>query len=308
MADLPNTQLLRDHFGYWQPAAGGQCAKARISQMFDVLNKVTVDALIKPKENGERVLAAQHCQSLRADDLILLDRGYPAFWLFMLIRQQGAHFCVRMSLGKWDVVADFVASGEREQFVSLKPCYNARKACQARDLPTNDLPVRLIRLDQPGCDPIILATSLLDQAAFPFECFQQLYPQRWPDETDYAHMKRHLEVENWSGTSVEAIYQDFHATLFTKNLAAIVAQPAQQIVAEQSASKKYHYHVNMANLFSKMKDTVVSLFFSPDPFAFFNFLWHQMIHTIEPIRPKRASPRKKRVKPIRFPLNRKSLQ
>ena len=35
-------------------------------------------------------------------------------------------------------------------------------------------------------------------------------------------MKLRLEVENWSGTSVEAIYQDFHATLFTKNLSALL--------------------------------------------------------------------------------------
>ena len=47
MVDLPNTPALRDHFGYWQPRAGGQCAKARVSQLFDVLNKVTLEALMK---------------------------------------------------------------------------------------------------------------------------------------------------------------------------------------------------------------------------------------------------------------------
>lgn len=308
MADLPNLPALRDHFGYWQPAAGGQCAKARVSQLFDVLNKVTLEGLIMPKENGERVLAAHHCQQVTAEDLVLLDRGYPAFWLFVLIRQQHAHFCARMSLGKWTIVTDFIASGKREQIVPLQPCYNARNACQERDLPTDPLTIRLIRLDKPGRDPLILATSLLDQTAFPYECFQDLYSQRWPVETDYAYMKLHLEVENWSGTSVEAVYQDFQATVFTKNLAAIIAQPAQQVVAEQSATKKYRYQVNMANLFSKIKDTVVSLFFSPDPFAFLAFLWQQMIHTIEPIRPQRASPRKKKVKPKRFSLNRKSLR
>jgi len=308
MADLPNTAELRDHFGYWQPAAGGQCAKARVSQLFDVLNKVTVEALIMPKENGERILAAYHCRYLLEGDLVLLDRGYPAFWLFVLIRQKQAHFCVRMSLGKWDAVTTFVASGKREQIVSLKPGYNARKACRERDLPIDPLLVRLIRLDQPGTNPLILATSLLDQTTFPFAYFQDLYQNRWPVETDYAHIKIHLQVENWSGTSVEAIYQDFHATVFTKNLAAILAHPAQQVVADHSLNKKYRYQVNMAHLFSKLKDTIVSLFFSPDPFAFLDFLWHQMIQTIEPIRPDRSSPRKKKVKPKRFPLNRKSLR
>ena len=54
-------------------------------------------------------------------------------------------------------------------------------------------------------------------------------------------MKVRLEVENWTGASIEAIYQDFHVTVFTKNLAAILAQPAQQFVTQQSQTKKYPY-------------------------------------------------------------------
>lgn len=309
LTDLPNTPVLQEHFGYWQPAAGGRCAKARISQMFDVLNKVSLDALIMPKENGERVLAAHHCQHLTQDDLVLLDRGYPAFWLFSLIRQQQAHFCARMSVSEWGVVQEFVASGQAEQIVDLHPCYNARQACQQRNLPTTPLPVRLVRLDGSEPDePLVLALSLLDQVLFPFECLAELYPHRWPVETDYSYIKLLLEVENWTGSSVEAIYQDFHATVFSKNLAAIISRPAQQHVSVQSQSRKYRYQVNMANLFSKMKDTLVSLFFCPNPVPFFQFLWRQMTQTIEPIRPGRSFPRKKRVKPKRFSMNRKSLR
>lgn len=51
---------------------------ARLSQLFDVLNKATVDDLIKPKCIGERELAAQHLLNVISNDLILLDRGYPA--------------------------------------------------------------------------------------------------------------------------------------------------------------------------------------------------------------------------------------
>ena len=308
MTDLPNTQGLQDHFGYWQPKMGGRCAKARVSQLFDVLNKISVDALIMPKENGERVLAAHHCQHLTKDDLVLLDRGYPAFWLFSLIRQQQADFCVRMKLSEWLVVEEFVASGQREQIVQLHPCYNARKACQQRNLPITPLTVRLVRLDGLEAEPLVLGTSLLDQHHFPFECFAELYPHRWPVETDYGYIKLLLEVENWSGSSVEAIYQDFHATVFSKNLAAIISQPAQLQVSAQSHSRKYRYQVNMANLFSKLKGTLVSLFVSPKPAPFFHFLWRQMTQTIEPIRPNRSFPRKKRVKPKRFSMNRKSLR
>ena len=43
---------------------------ARVSQLFDVLNKISVDALIKPKNIGERELAAQHMINVMDDDLI----------------------------------------------------------------------------------------------------------------------------------------------------------------------------------------------------------------------------------------------
>lgn len=308
MADLPNTTAICDHFGVWRPAAGGACPKARVSQLFDVLNKVTVEGLIAPKAQGERVLAAQHCQHLSATDLVLLDRGYPAFWLFAAIVNQGAHFCARMSVSEWQVVRHFVASGQKEQIVSLQPGYAARKACQARNLPTDPLPVRLVRIDLDDGDPIIVATSLLDTITFPYAALTDLSLHRWPVETDYRHIKIRLEVENWTGLTVSAIYQDFHATLFTKNLTAILAQPAQQHLAQQSQTKKYPYQVNMANLFSKMKDTVIQLFLSANPLSLLHQLWQQMTRTIEPIRPNRSFPRKKRVKRKRFPLSYKPLR
>ena len=58
----------------------------------------------------------------------------------------------------------------------------------------------------------------------------------------------------------------------------------------------------MTNAFSKMKDTVVLLFQRTDIRPLLNRLWQLMIKTIEPIRPGRSYPRKKRVKRKRFPM------
>jgi len=308
MADLPNTAVLRQHFGVWRPAGGGECPKARLSQLFDVLNKVTIDALIAPKAQGERSLAGQHCQHLTETDLVLVDRGYPAFWLFAAIRAQQAHFCARMSLTEWTVVAKFVASGQPEQLIPLIPGYQARQACQQRHLPTEPLWVRLIRLNVDKDEPMVLVTSLLDTDRFPYAQLQDLSLYRWPIETDYNHIKNRLEVENWTGTTLSAIYQDFHATVFTKNLAALLAQPAQQVVAQQSASRQHRYQINWANLFSKLKDTVIHLFLAANPVPFLHQLWQQMTRTIEPVRPNRSFPRKKRVKPRRFSMSYKRLR
>ena len=120
-SDLPDSEAVSSHFGVWHPQSGGICAKARLSQMFDVLNKITVDAIIAPKAYGERVLAERHLKHIGKGDLLLLDRGYPAFWLFAAILDKEAHFCARLTVSEWKVAQKFVASGKKEQIVLLRP-------------------------------------------------------------------------------------------------------------------------------------------------------------------------------------------
>jgi hypothetical protein len=306
MADLPQNDAVNDHFGVWHPYSGGTCAKARLSQLYDVLNKITVDALIAPKAEDERSLAASHLTHVQKNDLLLMDRGYPAFWLFAAILQREAHFCTRLTVSEWQVAKKFVASGEEEQYVLLQPGYEARKKCAERDLPTDPIRVRLIRVELPTGEIEVLATTLLDRTRFPTVLLQDLYHHRWPVEEDYTVMKSRLEIENWFGKSVQAVYQEFHAAVFSKNMAAILAHPAQQVVTQQSQQKKYIYQINMTNLLSKLKDAIVFLFCDSDIYPLLRSLWGQMVQTTEPIRPGRSYPRKKAVKRKRFPMNYKA--
>jgi hypothetical protein len=46
---LPMTDDIAQHFGVWNVRQGAPSPMARVSQLFDVLNKMTVDAIIKPK-------------------------------------------------------------------------------------------------------------------------------------------------------------------------------------------------------------------------------------------------------------------
>ena len=305
---LPRTTEVSEHFGTLEPAQGEPCPLARVSQMFDVVNEVTIDALIAPKAIGERAMAAQHFAYLKADDLVLLDRGYPAFWLFALILAQDAQFCARMPVGVWKAVDQFVESGLDEQIVTLQPSSNALEECNARGLSTDPIRVRLVRVELDTGEIEVLATSLLDQGTYPVTIFKELYHQRWPVEEDYQFLKCRIEVENFSGKTVLAVYQDFHAKVFTKNLTAILAHPAQKVVQRESQGKKYTYQVNMTNALSKMKDTVVLLLQSANILSILEALWQQMVKTIEPIRPGRSYPHKKRVKPRRFSMTYKPIR
>ena len=301
-SQLPRTPEVAEHFGAWHPTQGDPCPLARVSQMFDVLNDVTLEALISPKEMGERTLAARHFSHLKRSDLVLIDRGYPAFWLFALIVEQGAHFCARMPLGGWQPVERFVASGLSEQIVLLWPSSQAIQECRSRGLSLAPIKVRLIRVELDSGEIEVLATSLLDGAAYPTTVFKELYHQRWPVEENYKVMKSRIEIENFTGKSVLAVYQDFHAKVFTANLTAILAHPAQKVVEQKSQGRKYTYQVNMTNALSKMKDTIVLLVQRTTILPLLERFWQVITQTIEPIRPGRSYPRKKRVRPRRFPV------
>jgi hypothetical protein len=82
---VPDEESIIEHFGVWKPVKGDKCPKARASQMYDVLNDISMDSIIKPKSYGERELAAFHFLKPTSQDLVLLDCGYPSFWLFKMI-------------------------------------------------------------------------------------------------------------------------------------------------------------------------------------------------------------------------------
>ena len=75
-------------------------------------------------------------------DLIVLDRGYPAFWFFVMITEQGAAYCARIS--GWNVVNEFIESTLPETIITLTPSYDVKKECRSRDLPIDPIQVRLI--------------------------------------------------------------------------------------------------------------------------------------------------------------------
>ena len=117
---------IRKHFGMMRPNKGPACPMARVSQMFDVLNKVTIDAIINPYRVGERALLRNHMLNLLPNDLLLLDRGYPAYWIFNLILSQGGNFCARISK-QWKIVQDFIESGAQETFIDLQASHQSKK-------------------------------------------------------------------------------------------------------------------------------------------------------------------------------------
>jgi hypothetical protein len=295
---------IREHFGILRPKNGPACVMARVSQMFDVLNKVTIDAIISPYRVGERELFHSHMLNLLPNDLLLLDRGYPAYWIFNLIMSLKGNFCARIS-NRWKIVQNFVESGAQESLIDLQASYQSKKECDEMGLDAAPLRLRLIRVELETGEIEVLITSLIDGRKYSHEIFMDLYHLRWPVEVDYLYMKQRIEVGNFSGKSALSVYQDFHAKVLAKNLTWILASPVQNAIEEQEGEKKHEYQLNMTQAISKSKDTIFLLFERPRE-TLEQLI--QKIHTVfmaatEPIRPGRKFKRIHKINKKEYYIN-----
>ncbi len=290
---LPRIEAIADHFGAWYPSQGGKCPKARVSQMFDPLNKITIDAIISPKSEGERELAAFHFLNLLPEDLVLLDRGYPAYWLFNLVTSLGSNFCARVKRKEWKIVRQFYNSGKMEKIISLTAPRTSVEQCKKMGLDLKPLKLRLIRVELDTGGAEILITSLLDTDRHSHYMFSELYHLRWTVEEDYKTMKQWIEIGNFSGKSVLSVNQDFHAKVFSKNLASALAFQTRSVIEMNTRNRKHKYQKNFAQLLSKIKDVIPLFFIRPTDMllSLISDLHKIITETIEPVRLGRKYPR-----------------
>lgn len=278
--------------------------QGRFSRLYDVLNGLIVAADIEPPRVGERVLAGEYLPATLADDLLLYDRGYPAFWLFAAHAVEQRHFCARLPRTFCAEVTAFAATRARSALITLTPGEEARRQCQAFGLPSEALRLRLIRVPLKGEEEEFLITSLLDEETFPAPLFKRLYHLRWGIEEGYKREKCFAEIENFSGRTVHALKQDVLAKVLTLNLTALLVWLAQWLTRRLYQERRHRYQVNFANALSKMKDNVVRLLDLSPPPGLLERLLCAMASEVEAIRPDRSFPRDiKSSRPKRFQPN-----
>ena len=74
---LPNTEELKNYYGETKNQTNAGVVQARVSVMYDVLNKYVLDGILSPLSIGEADSAINHLEHTKSKDLIIYDRGYP---------------------------------------------------------------------------------------------------------------------------------------------------------------------------------------------------------------------------------------
>lgn len=308
---LPSEPDIIEHFGVQKGRPEqGLCPMGMASVFYDVLNKIVIDSGIHHRLTSEKQCAEDHLQFSGANDLVLFDRGYVAFWLYAYLLKQNISFCMRAKTNQSLVIKDFVKSGKREAIVTFEPNKPSIKTCEEKRLSTKPITLRLVRVDLPN-EVEVLVTNLMDEETYDSSIFKSLYHLRWGIEENYKRLKQWVEIENFSGKSALSVKQDFYAKILASNLTTLMEIQAQEIVDKRTRYLKRNYQINYAQALSKMKHRIVLLITSQTGKA--AALIKQSIlyisKTIEAVKPDRSYPRRlKNIKNnIHFPAYKCSL-
>jgi Transposase DDE domain len=267
----------------------------RASVIYDLLNEVALDARLAPSRVGEELLAREQADCLQANDLVISDRGYTSYCWLAAVLASGAHFVSRCSRSSFAVARNLfqVNRTARSWTVRVKAPKGARKECRQKGWP-KELMLRFVSIRLSSGELEVLVTSLLDEIGYPTEEFADLYWRRWKQETYFGRLKGRLDLEHCSGLTVEAVEQDFAATLLLSNLESVLIGPAAAELAAHTADRKQAVKINRAVSLHAMKSRLIELLASDvPPEQVLEDLTHYFQANPVSIRPGRKVPRQK---------------
>lgn len=188
--------------------------------------ELTLHASIHGGSVSERQMLFEALACLGPDDVLVLDRGYPAAWLVAYLTEHQIRFCMRCDKNNgWTAMRSLICSGQPEAVVTLKK----PSPRDAADYLCSGTPaqVRLVRLVMPDGQIRVVATNLTARD-FPAEVFGDLYHQRWRIEEAYKRLKHRAKLESVSGLTQHALLVDVYAKVLADNLGSLVCQGASE--------------------------------------------------------------------------------
>ena len=274
------------------PCADGSVVMARCVALLSVASQQWLEIVVGRYDEGERELLLKTLDQLEPNDILVLDRGYPAWWLFAALQGRGISFCARIEDCNWKAVERLVRSDRQEYVLDHKLSAQDRKKLGQYGLPVSEkVSLRLIKLRLPTGKWEVLATSLLDTQRYPAEDFGELYRNRWAIEEGFKLVKQRQHIEGFSGELPESIEQEIHAKIMLHNIVQALCHKAQQDVA---ANKQASWKVNRAYALKQIGRIIIDCVKGAADVLHYSIdaLTHVLARTLERIRPNRSFPRK----------------
>jgi len=309
---LPNHPTVVQEFGQYEfgPKADVKRCMALSSTLYDPLNLMTIDAQIAPYSSSENELLLKHLEKVGKGDLLLLDRGYPCFWLLFLLTAKEADFCVRLKASAWNIVEEFTKSNDKQRIVNFKlPDKDRSKLADYPDFEHKEITCRLVKIELSTGEIEVLCTSLMDEQTYPISELDKLYHTRWGIEESYKMLKTRVELENFSGKTAKSVKQDFHARILLMTLCAAYAHPIEQRVVEEfkaGEKRKYDQKINRTDATSETQNLIFKIIIGKIVNPAISLFDKMVYKSREIIRPNRSNPRNHKQKKT-YSMNMKRL-
>lgn len=292
---------IAEHFGKYRGAVTG-----RVLCAYDLLNEVNYLAELAPIKVAENTLAKGFLDRFQQDMpmlgkvLCLYDMKFIGYAFAYEHFHKGVDFLMRASPGFNIPIHDFMKSDKQDEIIAWYPPEGAIKDLQEKGYQIDKegfIKVRMLKIPLEDGTIEVLVTSLIDQQEYPYEDFKPLYFQRWGSETNFDYWKNKIQIENFSGHKVEAIYQDFHATVFTSNLHSVLMDECEEELEQINEERIHEYALNKNIGVGVLKTRILDLILKPPQQAkqTLEELHRLFLFHLEPVRPGRKYPRNKRI-------------
>lgn len=303
--EIPNTEELRQEFGYMNPAKENvrKTARAKGSGIYDVENNVMIDAIIDKHNTCERTLAKNNIENMidilgkERKIITIFDRGYIStemlmfmmdFPIFYLFRVPGTAFSnEKKSMKSNDEIVDMKVNGPR-----LKNILDENLKQRARTL--EKIAARMIKITlDTGEDEYLITNIPLED--MDTEEMGKLYFKRWGVEIAYDVIKNKLYLENFSGRKKIIVEQEFYAQILLFNMVEDLKNDANnEVDLNKSENLKYDYKVNLNVLIGTFRGYMIKIALEEDDIkrrTLYNYMMEEIVENLVPIRPERKNKR-----------------
>lgn len=218
MSDAPP---LREHFDL--PAGqipGVGYPAGKLMGLLDAATGMFVSLLALPLfQHDMRSVIGLH-PMLKTGDILLGDRAFCSFAHVALLNAAGVFACFRLHQRR---KTDAPRGRQRWRKPQIAPKWMAREQFEA--LP-DEVEVRLVRFTVPHkgfrTQQVTIATTLMDEAAWPDAKIAELYGLRWDIETCFDHLKTTMGMNVLRCQSVEGVKKELSMYLIAYNLVRLI--------------------------------------------------------------------------------------
>lgn len=255
---MPDIQNMKDYFLKGRKTGHSDQPLARGVVIKDVANDIIIGANMECYGDDETKLAVRLLDKLPKDvsklsPVVIFDRKYCAYTLIDRLFSQHIDFIIRVKRKFNAEVDKFLASNLKEQIVELYPMTQTLK--KLRHMYGTDATHYKVRLVRCSADVVVM-TSLLTDNAITNDTFevapsdyarQQMtnaYSRRWTDETTIGFLKNNLEIEIFSSTRPDTMYQDFYSKIINYNIVTLLAKAAAEMRLSRKKCRVHKLGIN----------------------------------------------------------------